>query len=454
MHQHAAGPRRASRPPAGAGPAPPPETGEAAWNGWTRRGVTQFRLLHGFLPRFREVLDQELPGVTDALVDDGALRAKRLLSLPASLTGGPRPGDDRFAVVTGRRPMMEATLARLAAATPGVEIRRGGAVRAVTTRLSPSSAIPHVTGVVTDGGEQLPADLVVDASGRRSPLPSWLVAAGTRAPIEERDDEGFVYYCRHFRSSDGSVPPMMGPPIQPYESVSLVALPADRGTWGVGIVASAKDRALRKARHPDVWSRIVKSYPLVAHWLEGQPITDIDVMARIEDRHLDRWVDDQPVATGVVAVADAWAATNPSVGRGASIGLLHAVALRDVVRDAPAGDPYELARLFRDATAAVVEPLFGDTRSFDRHRIAEIDAQIEGRPYEPGDPGWEFGDRLRGWAASDPDLLRAAMLIGGLLERGVDVLADPAIRSKLVALGPPPPPPGLTRDELVAVARP
>ena len=35
--------------------------------------------------------------------------------------------------------------------------------------------------------------------------------SGARAPIEEQEDCGFVYYGRHFRSGDGSVPAMFGP---------------------------------------------------------------------------------------------------------------------------------------------------------------------------------------------------------------------------------------------------
>ena len=43
-------------------PAPPPAPTDA-WDRWERRGVTQFRLPHAFLPRFREVLDHDLsPG--------------------------------------------------------------------------------------------------------------------------------------------------------------------------------------------------------------------------------------------------------------------------------------------------------------------------------------------------------------------------------------------------------
>ena len=99
------------------------------WGRWERRGVNQFQLLHGFLPRFRELLDAELPDVTVALEADGAARVNRLADLPDAITGGRRPGDERFDAVTGRRPMVEATLARLVDAQPGVEVCRGVAVR-------------------------------------------------------------------------------------------------------------------------------------------------------------------------------------------------------------------------------------------------------------------------------------------------------------------------------------
>jgi flavin-dependent dehydrogenase len=36
-------------------------------------------------------------------------------------------------------------------------------------------------GVVLEGGERVEADLVIDACGRRSPLPSWLKAAKWQA---------------------------------------------------------------------------------------------------------------------------------------------------------------------------------------------------------------------------------------------------------------------------------
>ena len=39
----------------------PPTSVDEAWAHWERRGVNQFRMLHFFLPRFREVLAARAP---------------------------------------------------------------------------------------------------------------------------------------------------------------------------------------------------------------------------------------------------------------------------------------------------------------------------------------------------------------------------------------------------------
>ena len=45
--------------------------------------------------------------------------------------------------------------------------------------------------VLTDRGPAIHADLVVDSTGRRSALGSWLTAAGARPPAVERADSGW-----------------------------------------------------------------------------------------------------------------------------------------------------------------------------------------------------------------------------------------------------------------------
>jgi 2-polyprenyl-6-methoxyphenol hydroxylase-like FAD-dependent oxidoreductase len=436
-------------------PALPPATGGEAWDSWERAGVNQFRMIHYFLPRFRQIVEAELPSVVAALDDDGVLRLNPIDGAPDEMTGGRRPDDDRFEAMTGRRPMVEAAFARTAAATPNVTLRRGVAVKGLLTGDPLAVGIPHVTGVLTDAGEELRADLVVDATGRRSALPSMLEAIGATAPIEEREDSGFMYYGRYFRSADGSLPPAFGPPLQHYDSVSLLSLPADNGTWGMGIVAAASDAELRPARDVATWERIVGSYPLLAHWLQGEPLTDIQLMAKIEDRHRSFVVDGRPVVTGVAPVADSWACTNPSVGRGASIGLIHAVALRDLVRDRGLDDPPSFASAWHEVTHEQVEPFYRDTLDFDRHRLGEIEAQIAGVPYETDDPGWAIGQAMGAAAGSDPDVFRGFIDIASLLARPDEVLHRPGVLDKVLAHAETErePLPGPTRAELLDIVR-
>ena len=192
-------------------------------------------------------MDAELPDVVPALTAAGAYRGNRLGDLPVAMTGGLRPDDRRFDVVTGRRPLVEAVLAHLADAEPGVAVSRGVAVHGLLTADDSPDGCPHVVGVVTDDGERIAADLVVDAGGRRSTLPDLLVAAGGRRPEEDLADSGYVYYARHFRSADGSMPTMFGPPLHTYSSLQTATLPADHGYWSVVVVASARDRALPRA---------------------------------------------------------------------------------------------------------------------------------------------------------------------------------------------------------------
>jgi hypothetical protein len=176
------------------------------------------------------------------------------------------------------------------------------------------------------------------------------------------------------------------------------------------------------------------------------------VMAKIEDRHRRFVVDGVPVATGVAPLGDSWACTNPSVGRGASIGVLHACVLRDTLRRVAPREAFEFATAWHDATTETVEPYFRDTLAFDRHRLAEIDAQIAGVPYQSDDPAWLLGQALARATAKDPELLRGYLEIVSLLARGVDVLSRPGVAERALELGAEGEPfPGPARAELLAL---
>ena len=66
---------------------PPPADADTAWRDWDRRGVNQFRMLHFFQPRFRELMTAELPQVIRRL----RCRGRVALQLGYQHSGG----DDR-----------------------------------------------------------------------------------------------------------------------------------------------------------------------------------------------------------------------------------------------------------------------------------------------------------------------------------------------------------------------
>ena len=235
--------------------------------------------------------------------------------------------------------------------------------------------------------------------------------------------------------------------------MSVLTLPADNGTWGVGLIASSRDTALRAFKDVEAWTRVVKSVPLCAHWLDGEPLDDrVAVMAKIEDRHRTFVVDGKPVATGVVALADSWACTNPSVGRGISIGTIHAVALRDLLHDMP-GDPVVLQQQWHDATLASAEPWYRGTLAFDEGRIDQIDALLDDRSFEPT-PEVEMTKALQVAAGKDPEMLRALLEVVGVLTLPEEVLARPGCFERVVELGSgwrDEHLPGPTREELLAL---
>ena len=428
-------------------PAAPPDDAEEAWTNWERRSVRQFRLGHLFLAGFRDVLERELPQVADAIEGTGALRFNVIEGIPDEATGGWRDDDVRFEVLTGRRPVVESAIARVAEEHGGIDVRRGVLIDGLLTERRDYG--DHLLGVRSADDNSFTADLLVDATGRQSPLPRLLAAAGCATPVEEAEDSGFVYYGRTFRSADGSIPFAFGPLLQHYESLSILTLPADNGTWFVGLVAAAGDAAMRAVRDNETWTRLVRAYPLVAHWLDAEPITDVIAMGKLEDRIRNYVVDGAPIVTGLAALADAWACTNPSLGRGSTMGLLHAVALRDQLREDPTDDPVRWSLGWAERTEANLEPWYRDTLRIDRHRLAEIDAEIAGVRYETDDPSFALSTAMGAAAMKDPDVLRANLDTALMLRTFDDVVADEGFVERIMELaGDDEAPPGPTRKEL------
>jgi 2-polyprenyl-6-methoxyphenol hydroxylase-like FAD-dependent oxidoreductase len=421
-----------------------------AWDSWDRSGVSQFRQPHNLFTRFRTIADEELPGLTEALLRAGCVWVDYLdeYSFPPTIADkAPRAEDAALRFVTGRRPVVEWVVAAAAAAEPRLTIRRGVKVRNLLTGTSAISGVPHVVGVRTTAAEEIRADLVVDAMGRRSPAPTWIAEIGGRSPIEEAEDSNFVYYTQYF--SGARRPRRMGRPLVPMGVFTILTLDGDNDTWSVTLFTTADNRAMRAVRDAAVFRRVVSACPNQAHWLDGTPITPVEPMAGILDRYRRFVVDEQPVATGFAAVGDAWACTNPSAGRGLSIGILHAQVLRDAVRR-HLDDPGAFALAYDAETERQVTPFYRNQIRADRARVAEMNALLEGSPLPPPNPAVM---KFIAAAYHDADVFRALMETVLCLALPQEVMARPYVAAKIAELEGhiPPADKGIERERLLGL---
>jgi 2-polyprenyl-6-methoxyphenol hydroxylase-like FAD-dependent oxidoreductase len=430
---------------------PAPASAAEAWERWERTGVAQFRQAHIMHAKFRHVLDAELPQVRKRIEELGGRRFSLISVLPPSVAGKPRQGDERFETLTGRRPVLECAFAQLADDTPGVKVLRGVSATGPILGTSVRSGVPHIGAVHTTDGGTITADLVIDAMGRRSPLREWITSVGGRPPYEEASDAGFAYYTRHFRARDGSLPEFRGPLSAAIGTILCLTVPADNNTWTVAIAAMARDKPLKALRHRATWERVARAIPHVSHWLDGEPLCDVIPMAGVLDRYHRVVVDGEPVVTGLIPVGDAWACTNPTAGRGVSLGLAHAVALRDVLRDHPR-DPADVTMAFDRVTEETLTPWYREQIDRDYQRAAEITAAIDGR--HPRQVGDDHRQAFLAAASADPDVARAFMDVMSCLSLPGQVMSRPGLREKVASFvhADVRTPPGPTRSELLALA--
>ena len=438
-------------------PGPVPDTPAQSWENWERGSVMQFRQPHLLHAGGWRVVEDQLPEVAQAVRMAGGARWNRLSWMPAAIKDrAPRPGDERWDAVNARRPVLEHAFA--AAAEGTMDVRRG--VR-VTGLLSDRPR--RVSGVRLADGAALRADLVIDATGRRSPLPGWLAAIGAGQPAEEAQERGFTYYSRFFRTRDGGPAPSFGGDLYTaLDSCSILTGPGDAGTWSVTVFINSRDHQLKSLRARANWDRLLGACPLHERLLAGlEPITDVLPASGIVNRLRELVVDGAPVATGIIAVGDSWACTNPSAGRGLTLALLHAAITAETVGE-HLGDPLALALAHHRKTSERLLPWYRNSAQIDQVRLAQISAAVDGH-LEPatGSSGTGRPDPvaalMRNFAVGmnwDADVFRAYCEMVAMLALPGQILARPGMTEQINAAAAGrqlPRPPGPSRTELLAL---
>jgi 2-polyprenyl-6-methoxyphenol hydroxylase-like FAD-dependent oxidoreductase len=294
--------------------------------------------------------------------------------------------------------------------------------------------------------EVLPADLAVDATGRRSPLPRWFEGIGALRPGEESEDSGIFYCSRFYRMKDGAEPPQRETTIgADLGYLKYAIFHGDSGIFSITFAASPQDAPLRALLRLGPFEAATRVLPPMAGWVDpavAEPITDVHGMANLRNTRRFTIREGEPLALGVIPIGDASIHTNPLYGRGCTFALVHAYLLADAVREHP-DDLRALALAVEAATEREIVPTYAMTVTQDRGarevaagyaRGEEPTEQPEGDG--PVDPKAYMRSLLRHGllpaVRSDPDVSRTFFRGFNLLTPAADLMKDPLVLGKVL----------------------
>ncbi|GAA2545813.1 FAD-dependent oxidoreductase [Streptomyces koyangensis] len=384
---------------------------------WPRPRVPQADQPHSFLAPVRTVLRAELPDVLAELLADGAREYHEF-----DWFGTPpphRPGDEELVTLRTRRILLEAALVAAVGRESAVTVRQGSRVDGLTHTLG---GPPRITGVRVGAGTY-PADLVVDASGRRSPVPGWLIAAGCRPPVVDSHRTGLAYLCRWYRlGPDGPRDPGRVKTGSSAPFALAGVFPSDNDTFAVSIVVSTGDPTRGALRDPAVFEAAARHFPACAAWLglAAEPCSPVLAMAGLDNRWTALTDDAGPVVTGLVNTGDSLIHTNPALGHGVALGLRTAQHLA-AHADAIAADPTS----YHAWTVRELRPLFDAQVTGDRtvgERLAE------GAP-----PSDHRSAALAACAFDDPVVMRARAQVRHLVHPPAEAYGTDEVDRHLTA---------------------
>ncbi|MEU6237827.1 FAD-dependent oxidoreductase [Kitasatospora sp. NPDC047058] len=384
---------------------------------WRRPRVPQAAQPHSFLAPVRSVLLAEAPDVHADLLARGAREYHDFDWFGEHPPH--RAGDEELVTLRTRRIVLEAALTAAVGRERTVEVRRGCRVHALTFE---KGTPPRVTGVQA-GAQTHRADLVVDASGRRSPVPGWLVAAGCRPPVVDSHRTGITYLCRWYRlRADGPRHPGR---VQNGSSAAFAlagVFPSDNDTFAVNVVLSTGDPTRAALTDPAVFEAVARRFPATAAWLDlaPEPRSPVLAMAGLDNRWTALADDGGPVVTGLVNAGDSLVHTNPTLGHGVALGLRaaqHLAAHADGIAADPAG--------YHAWTAAALRPWFDAQVTADRAN----EQRLNGSSPLPE----RRAAALAACAFDDPVVMRARARVRHLLETADDAYGTDEVDRQVTA---------------------
>jgi 2-polyprenyl-6-methoxyphenol hydroxylase-like FAD-dependent oxidoreductase len=391
-----------------------------------RRAVPQGKHIHALLARGQQILDELFPGFTKEMVEAGVPVGDFGTSLSWYFDGKMmKKAETGLVCVAAGRPLLEEHIRRRVTALGNVTvIEQCDILGLVTTadhsRVTGARIQRHGPG---ETEQTLEADLVLDATGRGTRTPTWLVELGYPRVAEERVKMDLTYTTCDFRA------PLPVDPIGDDIALLPVATPAmPRGAifarlpdrYAVSLTGILGDKPptdhdgflayVKSLPVPEIYEAVRDATPMgdpVAFHFPSSVRRRYERMSRLPD--------------GLLVLGDAACVFNPVYGQGMTVAAIETTVLAKHLRR---GVPPQPAAYFRDLAKVIDAP-------WDMSAGADLGFPgVEGRRTLKVRIGNLYVPRVQRAAVGDGAITAAFLRVAGLVDP-LPELMKPAVMSRV-----------------------